>query len=187
MTDLSLDRSTAGAAARLRHWSKPETALVPVSEVGELSDEQREAVLAWFGQHPSGGYKAALRQIGVRASSAEAKQLLLSDEAVRATRLEGWGLSERSVMAGIGEIVGDETHKDRFNALRFAASVLHGFRESQGVEIDVAHTGTVVVEHERRKTLNDVLAFARAIDGSGDGAGGELPAARSLLPAPEDG
>jgi hypothetical protein len=186
MSDLSLDRSTAGAAARLRHWSKPEDALVPVSEVGELSDEQRSAILAWFSENPDGGLKAALKTIGIRATKDEARALLLADDELRDTRFRAMGLDEVSLIRRIGEIASDHAHKDTFRATMAGLNMFHGWRESTESVVDVSHSGVVTVEHERRLTIGDVID-ARHLTGSGGGAGGELPAAREVLPAPVDG
>lgn len=55
----------------------------------------------------------------------------------------------------------------------------------QRVELTGRDAGPIEVEHKERLTLDDVARFARQI-GLGADAGGELPAAGGVLPAPAD-
>ena len=162
------------------------TDMTLAADVIELSDEQRFAILEFFAATPDGGYKAALQSIGIRATKAEARALLHGDEELREARFKAMGLDERSLFKQLGEIAGSESHKDQFRAVTWGLNAIHRWHENAGVEVDVSHSGNVTVEHERRLTLDDVIGFARKLEGSGDVAGGELPAACPLLPAPED-
>jgi hypothetical protein len=160
--------------------------MTPIADVQELSPEQRRKVVAFYKAHPGAGYKRALQHVGIRAMWREAKAFLLADEVVREARFAAMGVSEHTVLTTLGEMIADETHKDRFNATKLAMGVLHGFHERSGVDVDVQHGGNVVVEHERRLTLGDLANFARTVDGSGGGPVGELSRAREVLPASAD-
>jgi hypothetical protein len=146
----NLDRSTAGAAARLGGaWHVGEN-LTPISEVGELSDEQRAGVLAYFAERPAGGFKAALRSVGIRATTREARSMLLEDEQVKEVRLSHFGLDEKTMFTSLGGMVGDPGHKDHFNATKLGLNVLHGYSERAGLEVTGAGGAPVgvSVEHD---------------------------------------
>lgn len=160
----NLDQSVAGAAARLGNaWHDGEN-LIPFADLaGELSDEQRAGVLAFFAERPGGGFKAALRKVGIRATTRQARDLLLNDEQVKDVRLGHFGLDEKTILTTLGAMVGDLGHKDCFNATRLAGGVLHGLVERSGVDVsgNVEVTNTDVADAIERFTAAVVHASER--------------------------
>jgi hypothetical protein len=57
-------------------------------------------------------------------------------------------------------------------------------KPGQTVEHTGAEGGPITVEHKARLTVADLANYLQPGDGSGRGAGGQLPAARPVLPDP---
>lgn len=186
----NLDRSTAGAQARLgTAWHTGEK-LTPIADVRELSDEQRAGVLAFFAATPDGGYKAALRAVGIRATLPEARALLHADEEMREARFKSMYLDEGSLFKQLGTIASDGDHKDQFRAVTWALNAIHRWHENASIE----HTGRpmgVTVEHDFSGILDGLESIgvlrrgtpaldaadlpvlpARTDEAAGDSAGG---------------
>jgi hypothetical protein len=86
-----------------------------------------------------------------------------------------------------GEMVGT-IHRHDSRLLEFLIKQADpSFRENQKVELTGKDGGPIAIAHEQRLTLAHLFAFAESIPGLGGAAGGELPDARPVLPAPDDG
>lgn len=133
---------------------KPGHSMVLAADVQTLTDEQRQTVIAWFAENPDGGYKAALANVGIRATKAEARALLHADDEIRDARLQGMKLDEGSLFRRLGVIANSEDHKDQFRAVTWGLNALHRYHENSTVE----HTGTtgleVTVEHDYGRLLD---------------------------------
>lgn len=156
----------------------------------ELTDEQRATVAAYASDHPEIlGYKRLLRNaLEIRFTKQQADTLVRGDDDLRNAILKRHKLDEASLMTSLGAICADPNNPKQLDGLKFGIETYHRNPRLHGVvEVDVSHSGNVTVEHERRLTLDDVFSLARQLAGPGDGAVDVVPAARSLLPAPEDG
>lgn len=167
--------------------------LTPAADVDQLTDEQRAAIVRFFDDHPDGGYKPACRAAGIRASKAEAKQLIDSDDELADYRERKLGIDEDSAWRRVATIAQDLDHKDALRANTFILAAIHGHTDRPD-RLEIVGAGTVTRSEDRSARLTDVahvLVQAGALAGAALVSGGDaeqaLSAARKVLAEPEPG
>jgi hypothetical protein len=158
----------------------------------ELTAKQRTAFLAAV--HNGDGTREAFRKAGVtRGPLMLTKQLadniLNADPDLRHDYEIARGRDIDKVESVAYRIALDDEHPKQLDAARFVLENNHdGYRRHARIEVTGADGGPVELVHEQRLTLAHVAALAAQLgNGSSASAGGELPAARPLLAASDDG
>lgn len=107
-----------------------------MTDLPELTDEQRQLIREFFKANPDGGYKSACKHAGLlRLSKAEAKQLIEADDELSECRERELGVSADSALRRIALIAQDLEHKDAFRANTFIAGALHGISEQARIQL----------------------------------------------------
>lgn len=164
----------------------------PLEDLDPLTDEQRAQFLEILTANPGIGNIAALRRLelanprGYTPTRGQLRRLLEAEEDLADEAREARGHVWAQIEDGMWKVARDPDHKDWRHIVQMLAFAHGGRAFRKNASVEVEHTGNVTVEHERRLTLDDVVAFAEQVTGSRGGAGGVVPAARALLPAPED-
>lgn len=117
--------------------NRPPAAVVALTEVPPLTDEQRAAVAAFYEANPDGGYKQALAHAGIHATKAAAKAAIVADDDLPEHIQRCLKVDEHSLLKRLGAMSADAAHKDSLRATTFALAALHGYREKS----ETVHTG----------------------------------------------
>jgi hypothetical protein len=160
----------------------------------ELTTEQRRLFLDTIRADKKLGSREAFRRAGVTRGP-----LMLTKKQAKATLDANEGLGDdyeiargrdlEAVEDGAWEIAKDPENPKQLDAIKFVLENNHdGYRRHARIEVTGADGGPVELVHEQRLTLAHVAALAAQLgNGSSASAGGELPAARPLLAASDDG
>lgn len=163
-----------------------------------LTDDERARFLAVLRGQPRVGNKAALRQVGVRATKGEIEDLFAAEPDLEDDVLEARGRPVEKVVAALYQTATDPDSPSQTRAagMYLARYGDPGWRRSLA-RVDVEHqiSGRIEIE-DRSASLAEVaevlvrvgaLAALAGAENGGGAAHRHLPALGAVLPAPADG